>query len=83
MPDVPTLKERGIDVVHRMMRGLALPGGAPAESLRYWEAALANVTGSDGWRTQYLERFALTPYFKTGTRRVPSSRGTRRSTGMR
>jgi putative tricarboxylic transport membrane protein len=66
MPDVPTLKERGIDVVHRMMRGVALPGDAPAESVRYWEAALAKVTQSDGWRTQYLERFALTPDFKTG-----------------
>jgi putative tricarboxylic transport membrane protein len=66
MPDVPTLKERGIDVVHRMMRGVALPGDAPAESLRYWEAALAKVTESDGWRRHYLERFALTPYFKTG-----------------
>ena len=48
MPDVPTLKERGIDVVHRMMRGVALPGEAPAEAVRYWEAALAKETGAAG-----------------------------------
>jgi putative tricarboxylic transport membrane protein len=66
MPDVPTLEERGVRVVHRMMRGVALPGGAPADALRFWEAALAKLTATDRWRTNYLERFALTPYFKAG-----------------
>jgi putative tricarboxylic transport membrane protein len=66
MPDVPTLEERGIAVVHRMMRGVALPGGAPADALRFWETALTKVTATERWRTNYLERLALTPYFKTG-----------------
>ncbi|MGH9314395.1 MAG: tripartite tricarboxylate transporter substrate binding protein [Vicinamibacterales bacterium] len=66
MPDVPTLEERGIRVVHRMMRGVALPGGAPPDALRFWEDALARLAGTERWRTHYLERFALTPYFKTG-----------------
>ena len=66
MPDVPTLEERGIKVVHRMMRGVALPGDAPADALRFWEAALAKLTATERWRTNYLERFALTPYFKAG-----------------
>jgi putative tricarboxylic transport membrane protein len=66
MPDVPTLEERGIKVVHRMMRGVALPGNAPADALRFWEAALTRLTGTERWRTHYLDRFALTPYFKTG-----------------
>jgi putative tricarboxylic transport membrane protein len=65
MPDVPTLEERGIKVVHRMMRGLALPGGAPDDALRFWEQALERLTTTEPWR-KYLERFALTPYFKTG-----------------
>ena len=77
MPDVPTLKERGIDVVHRMMRGVALPGEAPAESVRYWEAALAKVAESDGWRRQYLERFALTPVFQDRRRSACVSRAAR------
>jgi len=66
MPDVPTLEERGVKVVHRMMRGVALPGGAPPDALRFWEAALAKLTATERWRTNYLERFALTPYFKAG-----------------
>jgi putative tricarboxylic transport membrane protein len=65
MPDVPTLEERGIKVVHRMMRGLALPGGAPDDALRFWQQALERLTATEPWR-KYLERFALTPYFKTG-----------------
>jgi putative tricarboxylic transport membrane protein len=66
MPEVPTLEERGVKVVHRMMRGVALPGGAPADALRFWETALAKLTATERWRTNYLERFALTPYFKAG-----------------
>ena len=66
MPDVPTLEERGVKVVHRMMRGVALPGGAPADALRFWETALTKLTATERWRTNYLERFALTPYFKAG-----------------
>jgi putative tricarboxylic transport membrane protein len=66
MPDVPTLEERGIKVVHRMMRGLALPGGAPDDALRFWEQALERLTATAPWRN-YLERFALTPFFKTGS----------------
>jgi putative tricarboxylic transport membrane protein len=66
MPDVPTLKERGIDVEHRMVRGIALPGGAPPAAVQYWEAVLGKVTQTERWRTNYLERFALTPHFETG-----------------
>jgi putative tricarboxylic transport membrane protein len=66
LPDVPTLKESGIDVEYRMYRALALPKDSPEEAVRYWEDVLRRVTESPRWRTQYLERFALTPYFRTG-----------------
>jgi putative tricarboxylic transport membrane protein len=66
MPDVPTLDERGIKVVHHMMRGVALPGSAPADAVRFWEQSLAKLTATERWRTNYLDRFALTPYFKIG-----------------
>ena len=66
LPDVPTLKESGIDVEYRMFRAVAITSGAPDAAVRYWEDVLKQVTGSERWRTQYIERFALTPYFKTG-----------------
>jgi putative tricarboxylic transport membrane protein len=65
-PDVPTLKESGIDVEYRMFRGIAIAPRASADVVRYWEDLLRRVTGTDRWRTQYLERFALTPFFQTG-----------------
>jgi putative tricarboxylic transport membrane protein len=65
-PDVPTLKESGINVEYRMFRGLAIPLSAPESAVRYWEDVLRRVTDSDRWRTQYLDRFALTPFFRTG-----------------
>jgi putative tricarboxylic transport membrane protein len=66
LPDVPTLKESGIDVEYRMFRGIAIPQDAPEAAVRYWEDVLRRVTESDRWRTQYLERFALTPFYRTG-----------------
>lgn len=65
-PDVPTLRESGIDVVSQMFRGIAIPKNAPTEAVRYWEDVLRRVTETERWRTQYLERFALTRFFKTG-----------------
>jgi putative tricarboxylic transport membrane protein len=66
MPDVPTLEEQGIRVEHHQLRAIALPGGAPAEAVRYWESTLGQVTRSARWRAAYLERFALTPSFTIG-----------------
>jgi putative tricarboxylic transport membrane protein len=60
------LKESGIDVEYRMFRGIAIAPRASADVVRYWEDLLRRVTGTDRWRTQYLERFALTPFFQTG-----------------
>ncbi len=66
LPEVPTLKESGIDVEHRMLRGVALAGRAPDHVVQYWEDVLRRVTETERWRTQYLDRFALTPHFLTG-----------------
>jgi putative tricarboxylic transport membrane protein len=66
LPDVPTLKELGIDVEHRMLRGIAMASGAPEHAVRYWQDVLQRVTETERWRTQYLDRFALTPHFLTG-----------------
>ena len=66
LPDVPTLKESGIDVQYRMFRGIGIPKGVPDEAVRYWEGVLRRVTESPRWRSQYIERFALTPHFVVG-----------------
>jgi putative tricarboxylic transport membrane protein len=64
LPDVPTLKERGIDVEYRMFRGIAMPGGVPPDVVAYWTGVLEKVTRSDRWNRDYLNRMELTPSFR-------------------
>jgi putative tricarboxylic transport membrane protein len=64
LPDVPTLKERGIDVEYRMFRGIAMPAGVPPDVVSYWNDVLAKVTQSDRWTRDYIEKLELTPQFR-------------------
>jgi putative tricarboxylic transport membrane protein len=46
-PDVPTMKERGIDVPNfQMWRGVAVPKGVPDEAAAYWEGVIQKVAAS-------------------------------------
>ena len=40
IPDVPTLREQGIDYVYGTDRGIVAPKGTPREALLYWEGVL-------------------------------------------
>ena len=45
LPDVPTLKEQGIDAApFQMWRGVALPKDVPKEALAYWQDVFTKVT---------------------------------------
>lgn len=51
MPDVPTMKEQGIDVApFQMWRGVALPAGAPADAVAYWQDAMKKVADSKAFK---------------------------------
>jgi len=43
LPDVPTFKEQGVDLVYGLNRGIFLPKGTPAEVVKHWEAAFAKA----------------------------------------
>jgi putative tricarboxylic transport membrane protein len=64
LPDVPTLKERGIDVEYRMFRGIAMPPGVPADVVSYWSGVLEKVTRSQRWTRDYIQKLELTPHFR-------------------
>jgi putative tricarboxylic transport membrane protein len=66
LPDVPTLKERGVDVEYHVFRGVAMPAGVPAEAMAFWEDVLRKVTASERWKREYLDRLALAPEFAVG-----------------
>jgi len=55
LPDVPTMKEQGINAPNfQMWRGIAIPKGAPPEAAKYWEGVMQKVTASPQFKT-YLK----------------------------
>lgn len=66
LPEVPTLRERGVDVEYRMFRGIVMPSGVAPEVVSYWEEILRQVAQSDRWKREYVEQLALTPHFLAG-----------------
>ncbi|TDD88235.1 tripartite tricarboxylate transporter substrate binding protein [Saccharopolyspora karakumensis] len=55
LPDVPTLKERGLDVELDNWRGVVAPKGISAEQERALEQALLEMTRSPKWRETLAE----------------------------
>ena len=62
-PQVPTLREQGIDVVVTKFRGLAGPKGLPANVVAAWEAAIPKVLQNAEYKKVY-EKETLVPYFR-------------------
>lgn len=57
LPDVPTWKESGVDLVVSQFRGIAGPKGIPAEIVAGLEEGFRKVARSEDWKTTYLEKF--------------------------
>lgn len=57
LPDVPTLKEQGVDYVVAQFRGVAGPKGIPADVVAYLEEAFKRVAKSDTWKNDYLAKY--------------------------
>jgi len=53
-PDVPTLRELGINSVFEIGRGVFGPKDIPREVVRYWGAALEKMAKTPAWR-KYLQ----------------------------
>jgi putative tricarboxylic transport membrane protein len=55
LPDVPTMKEQGINAPNfQMWRGVAVPKGVPADAAKYWEGVMAKVVASPQFKA-YLK----------------------------
>jgi putative tricarboxylic transport membrane protein len=57
LPDVPTLKESGVDLVASQFRGIAGPKGLPADIVSVLEAGFKKVADSPEWKTEYLDKY--------------------------
>lgn len=64
-PDVPTLKEQGIDAIYVQNRGLVAPGGIPADARKVMEQALFKYTKTDIYK-KYIKENDLSEAWMDG-----------------
>jgi len=58
-PDVPTVKEQGVDLVVRKFRGLAGPKGIPPEVTKALEAGIAKALADPAYKASYTKNDLL------------------------
>lgn len=56
--DIPTCKEKGLDVQYQMLRVFMLPGKVPAEATKFYTELLQKVVATPEWKA-YVEKNAL------------------------
>lgn len=64
--DIPTCKDKGLDVSYEMLRGIFMPGKVTPEQQAYYVDLFKKVAATDEWK-DYLSRNALVPDFREGT----------------
>lgn len=62
LPDVPTLKESGIDVEFFSFRGIMLPGGVPDDVVDYWTGVISQAVETEAW-TNFVEQNNSVAYY--------------------
>ena len=56
--DIPTCKEKGMDVEYLMLRGIFMPGGVTAEQAQYYVDLMKKVRDTPDWK-DFLEKGAF------------------------
>lgn len=56
VPNVPTAKEVGIDLVYALDRGIMAPKGTPKAVIDYWAGIFEKATKDEGLRKQFLAK---------------------------
>lgn len=76
LPDVPTVKEQGIDAIYQLTRGFVMPGGVPAEAVTVIEKAIQDYMKSPEWKAyvtenslteKYMDSAAFTKFLEEST----------------
>ena len=62
-PDVPTLREQGMNVVYRQFRSIAAPKDIPKEALKYYEELLKRLSENKTWKEKYIKENMLSPHY--------------------
>jgi tripartite-type tricarboxylate transporter receptor subunit TctC len=52
--DIPTCKESGVDIEYLMLRGIFMPGGVPADQVKFYTDLMGKVRATPEWK-KFLE----------------------------
>jgi len=63
-PDIPTLKEQGVNVVFQQFRSIAAPQDIPKEAVKYYEELFRKVADSRTWKERYIQENMITWDYK-------------------
>ncbi len=58
-PNIPTLKEQGINAVFRQFRSIAAPKDIPKEAVKYYEELFRNLAENNTWKKKYIKENML------------------------
>jgi putative tricarboxylic transport membrane protein len=61
LPEVPTFKELGINLVFRQLRGVVMPLDVPKDAVKILETALLKMARTKAWQQNYVDRNMLVP----------------------
>ena len=50
LPDLPTLKELGVDMTYSLDRGIVAPKGTPPEVIEYWAGVIKKATDNEDFK---------------------------------
>ncbi len=73
LPNVPTMKEEGLNIVFSSFRGVVMGGGVQDEVVKFWQNAFAKLRDDPEWKDtlakstsidQYLETSRFLPYLQ-------------------
>ena len=66
LPDVPSFKDLGYDLVFWQVRGVHGPPNMPKDAIAWTMDILKKATETDTWKKEYLTGKVLTPRFIPG-----------------
>ena len=66
LPNVPTFKEQGIDILLSLYRGVTAPAGISEEAKQFFINTLSELSKNPQWKEKYLEPNSVVPGFLSG-----------------
>jgi putative tricarboxylic transport membrane protein len=66
LPDVPTMKEVGADIIQGPYRGIAAPANLPEEAVTYLREAFKKLDKSERWQKEYIQKLQLLHEYRNG-----------------